>query len=292
MPNLGYFHPQVVHFVIALGLVGILLRLLSLGFRNSWLNPAAAALLIFTAGAGVVAARSGTDAHGPAERVPGARESVQEHEEWGERTRNILLLLGALEVVGLVLAARPAARLVRLASAAVGLAAGYFIYETGEHGGELVYEYAGGVGIRSGKPADVNNLLVAALYHNIRLARDSGRTGEANRLTTELVRLRPTDPVVRMMGVESRLRDLKDPAGALAELEAMRIMVPADDPRLAPRYGLLMAEVLEAAGQPDRARALLEELAGRFPQHQGIKAALEKLPRPGGGPGASAGRPA
>src|SRR5256885_15776108 len=58
-------------------------------------------LLVGTVGA-VLAVQSGTAAHGPVERVPGARAAVMEHEEWGQRTRNIFLIVAALELVALV----------------------------------------------------------------------------------------------------------------------------------------------------------------------------------------------
>jgi len=276
MPNIASFHPQLVHFVIALGCVGICLRILSLAGRGAWLNPAAAALIILSAGASVFAAESGLDAHGPAERVPGAREAVQEHEEWGKRARNILIVLAGLEALVLIWSSSRAGRVLKLVSAGTGLAAGFALYEAGEHGGELVYNYAGGVGLRSGDPADLSNLLVAALYHNARLNRDSGRAEDAARLTDELARLRPDDPTVKFLVIESKLRDRKDPQGALAELRMMQ--VAPDDPRLAPRHGMLTAQAYGDAGHPDSARIVLTALAARFPNNRGVKDALAKLP--------------
>lgn len=275
MPNIAAWHPQIVHFVIALGLVGILLRLLSLLWQKSWLNPAAATLLILAAAAAVLGQKSGVDAHGIVERIPGAREAVIEHEEWGKKARNALLIVGGLEVLGLILASRAAGRAFRFLSAAVGLYAGFTIYESAEHGGELVYNYAGGVGTRSGDPAHVNRLLVAGLYHEARIGRDSGRAEDAARLTDELLRQKPDDPTVRFLAIESKLRDRKDPQGALNDLALMR--VPADDPRLAPRHGILTAQALVAAGMRDSARVVLTALAQRFPQSQSIKSALENL---------------
>ncbi len=275
MPDLATLHPQVVHFVIALGLLGVILRVISLLGKGTWLNPAAATLLILAAAAGVLAQKSGLDAHGPVERVPGAREAVQEHEEWGKRARNFLLAVGVLELFGLVLATRGAGKVMRGASALVGIAAAESVYEAGEEGGKLVYSYAGGVGIRSGAPEDVKRLLVAGLYQEARLARDSGRAEDAARLTDELLRALPDDPGVRLLAIESRLRDRHDPQGALNDLA--RMQVPADDPRFAPRHGILMAQALEAAGQTDSARSLLTALARRFPRSQGVRTALEKL---------------
>ena len=275
MPNIAALHPQLVHFVIALGLVGILLRWISLPGKWTWLNPAAAVLLILAAGAGLLAQQSGMDAHGPVERVPGARDAVIEHEEWGKRASNLLLAVGVLEIFGLILATRGAGKVMRGASACVGLAAGFCIYESAEHGGELVYNYAGGVGIRSGAPEDVKRLLVAGLYHQARVARDSGRVEEAARLTDELLRLQPDDPTVRLLAVESKLRDRNDPQGALNDLALFQ--VPPDDARLAPRHGILLAQALQAARQTDSARAVLTALAQRFPQSQGVKNALQQL---------------
>lgn len=276
MPNLAEYHPIIVHFVIALGVVGILLRILSLLGKGAWMNSAAVVLIILAAGASVAGVKSGTDAHGPAERVPGAREAVQEHEDWGHKSRTILLVVAGLELLGLIFASNRAGKAIRVLSAVGGAVALFYIYETGEHGGDLVYQYAGGVGLRSGDPADLKNLLVAALYHNARLARDSGRSEDAARWTEELARVRPDDPSVKLLAVESKLRDRKDAEGALADLAALQIA--PDDPRLAPRAGLLTSQALIAAGRQDSAKAVLTALAARFPNNQGIKTALAKLP--------------
>src|SRR3990172_5506510 len=152
MPNIAYWHPQVVHFVVALLFVGVALRLLSLTGRWSFTGPAAATLIFLGTAAAVVAVKSGTDAHGPAERVPGARDAVVEHEELGERTRNLFLVVAALEIGALALGTRPARRWVTIAAAIGGFGGLLVLYEAAEHGGELVYAYAGGVGVRSGEP--------------------------------------------------------------------------------------------------------------------------------------------
>jgi len=151
MPELGALgplHPITVHFVVALAIVGVALRLISLTGRPAFAGPAAATLLLIGAAASVVAVRSGLDAHGPAERVPGARDAVAEHEEWGIRTRNVLLFVAALELVALGLRRAGKARYAHVASAVVGLGALFCLYEAAEHGGDLVSHYAGGVGLQ------------------------------------------------------------------------------------------------------------------------------------------------
>ena len=285
MPDIGLYHPQIVHFVIAflgLGVVARVVSLLPVGQRLRFVGPMASALILLGTVASLAAVQSGTNAHGPVERVPGARDAVVEHEDWGKRTRNLFIAIAVLELAALALVSRRrVAHGLRVASALAGLAGLVVLYEAGEHGGQLVYNYAGGVGIRSGDASDVRRLLVAGLYHNARLARDSGRKDEAGRLTEELMRQMPEDPNVRFLGVESLIKDRDDPRGALVALAA--IEVPGDDWRLHLRRASLAAEAYRAVGARDSAQAALDDLKRRFPDHPRIRAALERMARPNGG---------
>lgn len=267
--DIGSWHPQVVHFVIAPVILGVILRLISLTGRVRWTNYAATTLLVFAALVSFVATKSGDDAHGPAERIPGARPVVEEHEAWGNRTRNLLILLGLVELGALAFARYESRRQVlqgmRIASAALGLVAIFFVYETAEEGGEIVYEYAGGVGTRSGDPQDVDNLLIAGLYHKAMQDRGLGRKQDAARLIEEMVRRRPRDPEVQLLGVESLLQDRSDPQSALGALS--NVSVPPDDERLRVRAGLLLVDAYEAAGQPDSARVVLQDLKQQHPNN-------------------------
>ena len=181
---MAYYHPQLVHFAIALLVVGVVLRLISLAGRPAFVAPAAFTLLLVGTIAATLAVQSGVAAHGPVERVPGARDAVVEHEEWGIRTRNVFFGVIAIEAVAFLLWRSPRRRLALMrvgrSSASLGL---FCLYEAGEHGGELVYAYAGGVGIRSGDPADVERLLLAGLYNGAQAERKAGRAtggGEAD----------------------------------------------------------------------------------------------------------------
>src|SRR5438876_425777 len=82
--------------------MGVLLRGVSLTGKVAFTGPAALVLLLVGTVGAVLAVQSGTAAHGPVERVPGARAAVMEHEEWGQRTRNIFLVVAALEIAALV----------------------------------------------------------------------------------------------------------------------------------------------------------------------------------------------
>jgi hypothetical protein len=133
------------------------------------------------------------------------------------------------------------------------------------------------VGTRSGDPEDVQNLLIAGLFHQARIARDAGRLDEAARLTEEMARQRPQDYTIAVMALDSRYRDLHDTAGTLTGLDALA--VPDTQWRPATARGILQAEVLVAVGQQDSARALLTTLVARYPESRRARAALERLGR-------------
>jgi uncharacterized membrane protein len=105
IPNIAYWHPPIAHFVVALLIVGVILRLISLSGRLAFTGPAAALLLLAGTGAAVVAVQSGTDAHGPVERIPGVRNAVAVHEDAGHDTRNVFLVVAALELADAYVAA-------------------------------------------------------------------------------------------------------------------------------------------------------------------------------------------
>ena len=274
--SIGSFHPQVVHFAIALLVMGVVFRWLSLTGRLAFAAPAASVLLLLGTASAVAAAHTGIAAHGPVERVPGSRDAVVEHEDWGIRARNVFLAVAALEVLALVLAPRGKARPIQLLSGAVGLAGLFCLFEASEHGGELVYSYAGGVGIRSGEPDDVGRLLLAGLYHQAQLDRKAGRSAEASRLVEEMARRFPDHLEVQMLAAESLLLDAIDAEGALAALD--RISVPEENRRLVLRRGILRADALRGAGRGAEARNVLEELLARYPDNRTVKEKLSSLP--------------
>jgi uncharacterized membrane protein len=272
MPDIGVWHPQIVHFVIALLGVGVVFRLISLTGRFRFTSPAATTLIVLGTLASVVAVQSGDDAHGVAERIPGAAEAVENHEAWGKRARNLFLAISAIELVILALGTQEKrqrlARGVAMASGGLGLIGLFLLYETGEHGGELVYEYAGGVGTRSGNPEDVERLLIAGLYHNAIKDREAGKSEDAARMIAELERRRPNDPTIRILAIESLLLDRKDPNAALA---ALRGFAAGEDASLARRVGLMKVDAFVAAAQLDSARAVMAQLQKDYPDNQRVR---------------------
>jgi uncharacterized membrane protein len=278
VPDIGHFHPQIVHFVIALLAVGVLARavsLLPLPARLTFIGPAAAMLILFGTLASVFAVVSGKDNDTPSERIPGVRPAVAVHEEWGERTRNVFLVIAALEISALALGARRSARGVRVASAVLGLVGLAVLYETGEHGGDLVYSYAGGVGTRSGDTTDIRRLLVAGLYYGAVQDRGAGRLEQAGQLVRELGRRMPADTNVRFLLIESTLLDAKNPAGALAALDSFTV-APTDRRNFLWAVQL-RADALAASGRKDSARAVIQELIARYGENPRLTQQLQRL---------------
>ena len=268
MPNLAANHPVIVHFAIALLVVGVIFRWISLTGRAAFAGPAAATLLLAGTVAAVAAVQSGLDAHGPVERIPGARQAVVDHEDAGIWARNVFLIVALLELVALA-ARRRHLNLARGAlwgSAVVGIFGFAALVNTAGRGGDLVYRYAGGVGIRSGDTADVTRLYLAGLYQAAQQARARHDSARAAQLFAELQREFPNDTNVRLLAIESLVRDRRDGRAALSALS--RFTIRPDDRRLRLRVDFLKADAYVAAGRPDSARATLQQLARDFPDMQ------------------------
>ncbi len=280
MPNLAANHPQVVHFAIALLLLGVGFRLVALTGFLKFTNHAATALLVLGTISAAVSVKSGVDAHGPVERIPGARAAVQEHEEHGIQARNIFFGVAALELLALGLSAGAStakfAKFGYIASALVGLAGSASLYEAAEHGGELVYSYAGGPGLRTGDPADVDRLLLAGLYNQSVADRKAGRADASARLVNEMSMRFPADTTIQLLHVESLLLDSKDLPAALAA--ANSVMVDPASARFATRKASLTADIYLAMQMPDSAKAVLAPIVAAFPTNTRIKAKLDSIP--------------
>jgi uncharacterized membrane protein len=268
MPNIGEYHPAIVHFAIALVVMGVIFRWMSLSGRAAWAGPAAATLLLVGTAAAALAVHSGLNAHGPVERIPGARQAVVDHEDAGIWARNLFLCVSLLELVALIARRRylNIARGALWGSAIIGVFGFSAMYKAGARGGDLVYRYAGGVGIRHGDSADVTRLYLAALYQTAQQARAQHDSARAAQLFADLARQFPADTNVRLLAIESLIRDQKNGREALAALS--RIEVRPDDRRLRLRVAFLRADAYVAAGQPDAARSSLQQLARDFPDMQ------------------------
>jgi uncharacterized membrane protein len=274
MPDIGFYHPIVIHFAIGLLAVGVLFRWMSLTGHTAFAGPAAASVILLATVATLVAAQSGEDAHVAVEAVPGVAGAVRAHQLWGERTRNLVVAVGGLELLALAFRGRATARRILFASAGLGLVAFLSVLQTGKLGGELVYAHAGGVGIRSGDPEDVARLLLAGLVEQAELDEKVGRPGDAASLLEIAAQRFPGDPTVQVRAAEALLQDRHDPGGALQVLT--RLGPTPDDPRLRFRRGWLTADALDALGRHAEARVVLERLRTEFPENTRLRGRLAR----------------
>jgi uncharacterized membrane protein len=277
---MGAYHPQVVHFAIALVFAGVGFRLLSLTRRLPFTHPAATTLVLAGTIAAFAATYTGGAAHGPVERIPGVRDAVEEHEEWGERARNLFAIVSAIEAVTLALywGNHRSVTTAAIASAVVGVVGLGAMYEAAEHGGALVYNYAGGVGIRRGEAADVNQLFVTGLYQQALQDRQSGRGGDAMALIELAATRVPANLDLQLLGVEWTTDVKRDPAGAVRWLD--RLQIPQYNARARIRAGLARANALAAEGNAEGARGVLQTLRAEFPNNAQIKRRIDELAGP------------
>ena len=112
------------------------------------------------------------------------------------------------------------------------------------------------------------------------LGGDSGAfaTTLGARKLIDILRTMPGDQTVAFLAVESKIKDRKDPQGALADLAA--ISFPADQPRLAIRHALLTAEAWKALGMQDSVNVIAESLRQKYPDNAGVQRAIESLRQP------------
>jgi uncharacterized membrane protein len=289
--DLAPLHPIVVHFAIGLLMAGVLFRLASLagehllGGRLAFAGPAACVLLLAGAVAAFGALKSGEAAEGAAEDIPGAHDAVEDHQKWANRTFWLFAVVAALEAGALVLRRFGKAAPAVAASGLLGLGGLYLLYETGEHGGEVVYSHAGGVGTRTGDPKDVGRLLLAGLYQQAVLDRGEGRRGDAAALIeTAAVRF-PGDLEVQLLLAESQLEDRKD--AALATTTLSRLQIPREEARLRLRHGILLVDAILASGHVEAAKATLQNLASEFPDSALVRERMRRITQASSSPAES-----
>ncbi|MEK7874106.1 MAG: DUF2231 domain-containing protein [Chloroflexota bacterium] len=145
LPALYRLHPIAVHFPIALLALGLAAALSSWWKRRpSWLAEAESWLLWLGTASAWAALGLGLLAEKTAPHVPPAWETLAHHEELAWWTGGVFTALSALKLF--MVRKNRSGGLWRAAYLVLWLAGAGLLLETGEHGGELVYEFGMGVG--------------------------------------------------------------------------------------------------------------------------------------------------
>lgn len=145
-------HPAIVHFPITLILLGSMVALLVVILRR-WHLPWLAAVLLVTGAAGsIVATRTGGQQAEMAGEISGVAEHIlDQHEEWGELTRNMAIVAAILALLSASSARFPkATRWLGGATALIAGATVYAVAQTGHYGGQLVYKHGVGINTAAG----------------------------------------------------------------------------------------------------------------------------------------------
>lgn len=141
-------HPAIVHFPIVLILLGTLVAVCAV-FIKRWHLPVISVVLIAFGALGAIAATwtGEEDAEMVESQSPAVENTLEEHEEWGERTRNAAILAAVLGIGSVAIARKfpKVAQGFSIATAVVAIGTSYCVAETGHYGGKLVYKHGAGV---------------------------------------------------------------------------------------------------------------------------------------------------
>ncbi len=146
MPDLTYLHPMVVHFPIALLIVGFAFDIVSLFVRKEFFLKAGLYLLILGAAGAVAAFISGNLAGEGVAEGGSLQQAIGRHEEAATLT---LWILGAAVVVRLAsIVFRKFESSLRWLGVILFLAGALSVSRTAHLGGQLVYNHAAGVQLK------------------------------------------------------------------------------------------------------------------------------------------------
>lgn len=150
-------HPAIVHFPIVLILLGTLAAVAAAFVRRFHLPWLAAAMLAGGALGAIAATWTGDeDQEIVGELAPTTEGILEQHEQWGKRTRNIAILAALLATAGVSTTRFPkVARGLGIAAAVAAVSASYAVSETGHYGGQLVYKNGVGINTTTGNSQSV-----------------------------------------------------------------------------------------------------------------------------------------
>jgi uncharacterized membrane protein len=142
-PNI---HPLIVHFPIGILLLAFGLNLASLFFSDKWWDEQKSTLLYVIGGlSAFVAFRTGKEAADSIFLVTEAQSVLSTHADWATWTVWFFIIYAVARIAlhWFKLLDRKAFQVLALLAVAPGV---FLLFETAEHGGELVYGYGAGTG--------------------------------------------------------------------------------------------------------------------------------------------------
>ena len=155
MFDTGLLHPMIVHFPIALLIIGFAFDIAGLTSKKEFFSKAGFYLLILGT-LGVVAAYfSGNSAGEGIEEIGALEQALETHEHAAQLS--LWLMLGASLVRIALVWTKKYSGIVKYAAILIFLAGVLSIARTGYYGGELVYKHAAGVQFNLGDNLNGDN---------------------------------------------------------------------------------------------------------------------------------------
>jgi uncharacterized membrane protein len=155
MPDLTHIHPMLVHFPIALLIVGFLSETIAILFKKEFFSTAGFYLLLLGATGVGAAYLTGQQAGDGITEVGSLKTALETHEGAAELTLWLVLIAAAVRIATAVF--KKYTGIYKAAAYALFLCAVLSVGRTGFYGGELVYKHAAGVQLNLGldaSPAD------------------------------------------------------------------------------------------------------------------------------------------
>ncbi|MCW9705758.1 DUF2231 domain-containing protein [Fodinibius salsisoli] len=142
-PNI---HPILVHFPIAIILIAVLMDLLNFFLPNKWWDDLKSTIL-YSIGAvsGIAAYYTGTLAANSVFLLSGAQSVLNEHADWALWTVWFFGIYALLRIQ-LQWYQNMDQKMIRIGLFVIALPGVFFLYETGDHGAQMVFGYGAGTG--------------------------------------------------------------------------------------------------------------------------------------------------
>ncbi|MGA7837529.1 MAG: DUF2231 domain-containing protein [Ignavibacteriaceae bacterium] len=154
MFDTSHLHPMIIHFPIALLMIGFLADLTGVVLKKEFFTTAGFYLLIFGT-IGVIAAYiSGNFAGEGIEEAGSLKQALENHEHAAQLSLWLMVATAVVRIA--IVTAKKYTGIFKYAALVLFLAGVLSIVRTGYYGGELVYKHAAGVQFNLG--LDFNNL--------------------------------------------------------------------------------------------------------------------------------------
>ena len=142
-PNI---HPMIIHFPIVLLILAVLLDLTGLLLSKSdWIRKSAFLLYILGTIAAVIAFITGNAASDSIEIPANAFSAINEHADWAETTLWFFSIYTIIRLsIGIFF--KSLKKIFIIPIVLIGILGIYFLYQTGDHGAQMVFGYGVGTG--------------------------------------------------------------------------------------------------------------------------------------------------